>query len=63
MAKKWIAKAIKKKGALKKTAKRQGLIKGNEKLSASDVSKLAKSKNPKTRQRANLAKTLAGLRK
>jgi len=60
--KKWIPKDLKK-GALRATAKRQGLIRGDEKLSSSDLSKLANSKNPTTRKRANLAKTFKKMRK
>jgi hypothetical protein len=45
-------------GALRATAKRQKLIKGDETLSTNDLEKLADSKNPTTRKRANLAKTL-----
>lgn len=54
----WIKGAIKNPGSLRKTAKREGLIKGNQTLSSSDLSKLSKSKNPTTRKRASLAKTL-----
>lgn len=56
---KWMTTAVKKPGALRATAKREGLIKGDEKLSAADLNKLADSKNPTTRKRANLAKTFA----
>jgi hypothetical protein len=41
MAEKWIQRAIKKPGALRATAKRMGLIKGDEPLSQSDLQKLA----------------------
>ena len=58
MADNWIAGAIRHKGALRATAKRKGLLKGKEKLSASDLATLASSSSPKTRKRANLAKTL-----
>lgn len=44
-----------KKGALRKTAKAKGLIKGDEKLSMSDIKKLEKSPNKKTASRARLA--------
>jgi hypothetical protein len=60
---KFIAKAIKHKGALRETAKREGLIKGKEKLSKADVAKLEKSKSSKTRKRAHLAETLGKVRK
>jgi len=65
MTKKWMqdATAHMKKGALRATAKRDGLVKGDEKLSAADLDKLAKSKNPTTRKRAALAKTFAKARK
>ena len=60
MAKKhWMAGAVKHPGALRATAKREGLISGGEALSASDLDKLARSKNPTTRKRAALAKTFA----
>lgn len=57
MAKDWIAGAVKKPGALRATAKRDGLIKGDEKLTSGDLATLSKSKNPTTRKRAALAKT------
>lgn len=63
MAKKWIAGAIKDKGSLRKAAAKDGLIKGKEKLSGADLNKLEKSKSPKTRERAELAKTLGKMRK
>lgn len=44
-----------KKGALRKTAKSKGLIKGDEKLSMSDIKELEKSPNKKTAARARLA--------
>jgi len=53
----WIQDAIKKKGALRATAKKEGLIKGEEKLSMTDLKKLEK-KGGKTAQRARLAETL-----
>ena len=59
--KKWIQEAIKKPGALKAAAKRRGLLKKGEKLSKSDLEKLAKSKSKKTRKRVALAKTLKKL--
>lgn len=54
---KWIQEAVKNKGALRRTAKREGLIKGDEKLSMSDIKKLEK-KGGKTAKRAYLAETL-----
>ena len=54
MSKDWIQKAIKKPGALRKTA---GAKKG-KKIPAKTLTKLSKSSNPTTRKRANLAKTL-----
>jgi hypothetical protein len=63
MAKKFIKQAIKKPGALRATAKRAGLLKKGETLSKTDIAKLKKSKNPKTRKRAQLAETLGKLRK
>lgn len=58
-AKKWMQGAVEKPGALRRTAKAEGLIKGDEKLSGKDLDKLEKSKNPTTRKRAALAKTFA----
>jgi hypothetical protein len=58
MAKKWIQKAIKKKGALRKTAR----VKKGKKISLTQLNKLAKKKGI-TGRRARLAKTLRGLRK
>lgn len=57
---KWIQEAISKKGALRETAKRKGLIEGDEKLSMTDLKKLEKV-GGKTGQRARLAETLRGL--
>ena len=57
--KNWIQKAIKNPGSLRKTA---GVKKG-QKISGKELSKLSKSKNPTTRKRANLAKTLKGFKK
>lgn len=57
----WIQKAIKKEGSLRETAKREGLIKGEEKLSLTDIKKLKKG-STKTAQRARLAETLKKLR-
>lgn len=53
----WIKKAIKKPGALRAEAKREGLIEGDEKLSKADLKKLEK-KGGKTAKRAYLAETL-----
>ncbi len=61
--KKWIAGAIGKKGALRATAKRLGLISGGEALSKQDTERLARSKNPITAKRARLAETLRGFHK
>ena len=58
----WIQDAIKDKGALRKTAKRKGLIKGDEKLSMADIKKLEKE-GGKTAKRAHLAETLVKVRK
>lgn len=57
--KKWIQDAVKHKGALRKEAKREHLIKGDEKLSMADLKKLEK-KGGKTAKRAYLAETLRG---
>jgi len=57
--KNWIQKAIKKPGSLRKAA---GVKKG-QKISGKELTKLSKSKNPTTRKRANLAKTLKGFKK
>lgn len=59
---KWIQEAIKDKGSLRRTAKREGLIKGEEKLSMADLKKLEK-KGGKTAKRAHLAETLKRLKK
>lgn len=58
MAKKWIQKAIKKKGALRKELH----IKKGKKIPASKLKKAAK-KGGKLGQRARLAETLKKLRK
>lgn len=57
MAKKFLKQAIKHPGALRATAKRMGLISGDETLSQSDLDKL-KAKGGKTAQRARLAETM-----
>ena len=65
--KKWIQGAIKHKGSLRASAKRMGLLKGDEKLSQSDLSKMAskaeKSGNTKLGKRVNLARTLKKMHK
>jgi hypothetical protein len=59
----WIQDALSgDKGALRKTAKRKGLIKGDEKLSKSDLRKLEKM-GGKTAKRARLAETLIEFKK
>ena len=66
-AKDWIQGAVKKPGALRAEAKKEKLIKGDEKLSAKDLSKLAskakKGKNALLMKRVNLAKVFAKMRK
>ena len=57
--KKWIAGAIKKPGALRKTL---GVKKG-EKIPAAKLKKAEHSKNPTTAKRARLAETLKGFKK
>ena len=57
--KNWIQSAIKNPGSLRRTAG----VKKWQKISSRELSKLSKSKNPTTRKRANLAKTLKGFRK
>tara|TARA_R100000808_G_scaffold125_1_gene896 strand:- start:663 stop:1301 length:639 start_codon:yes stop_codon:yes gene_type:complete len=63
----WIQGAVKKPGALRAVAKKEGLIKGDEKLSGVDLKKLAaqakKKKDKKLAQRVNLAETFAKMRK
>ena len=63
----WIQGAVKKPGALRAEAKKDKLIKGDEKLSAKDLSKLAskakKGKNALLMRRVNLAKVFAKMRK
>ena len=53
----FMAGAVKHKGALRATAKRSGMISGDQKLTLADVRKLKKSKDAKTRRRATLAET------
>ena len=55
----FIQKAIKHPGALRKTLK----VKKGEKIPEAKLAKAEKSKNPTTRKRANLAKTLKGFKK
>ena len=56
---KWIAKAVKNKGALHR---KLGVPEG-EKIPAKKMAKAAKSKNPTTVKQVNLSRTLSGLRK
>lgn len=58
----WIQKAVEKPGALRATAKRKGLVKGDEPLSKTDLKKL-EAMGGKTAKRARLARTLKGLKK
>lgn len=59
MVKKWIQGAIKNPGALRKTLK----VKKGEKIPEKKLEKAEHSKNPLTRKRANLAKTLRKMHK
>lgn len=59
MAKNFIQKAIKKKGALRKTLK----VKKGKKITTKQLKKAEHSKNPKTRKRAHFAETLKKLAK
>lgn len=59
MAEKFIQKAIKKPGALRKSLH----VKEGEKIPESKLKKAEHSKNPTTRKRAVLAETLRKLRK
>lgn len=64
MAEKFIQKAIKRPGALRAKARRKGLVKGEEKLSAADLKKLGgKGASTRTKRQVNLAKTLKKLGK
>lgn len=67
MAKKWIQKTIKNPGALRRTAKRLGLIEDDEPLTASDLAKLEahakKTGDTTLLRRVNLAKTLKRMAK
>lgn len=65
--KRWIQKAIKRPGALRRTARRLGLLRGkNDKLSKSDLDKLEsharKTGNTRLLRQVNLARTLRKLR-
>jgi hypothetical protein len=62
MAKHWMQGAVKHSGALRATAKRQGLIKGSQTLSHRVLEKL-KGEGGKTAKRATLAETFARSRK
>lgn len=57
--KNWIADAIKKKGALRKTLK----VKEGEKIPTAQLKKAEHSKDPKTARRARLAETLKKINK
>jgi hypothetical protein len=59
MAKDWMKGAVKHPGALRATAKREGLIKGDQTLSMKAIKTLEKSKDATTRKRATLAETFA----
>ena len=52
--KNWIPKAIKRPGALRRKLK----VPPGKKITAAQLRKASKSKNPRTRRQANLAKTL-----
>lgn len=59
MAEKWIQKAIKHKGALRKSLH----VKEGEKIPEAKLEKAEHSKNPKTAKRARLADTLKKMHK
>tara|TARA_R110002167_G_scaffold307987_1_gene512609 strand:+ start:135 stop:389 length:255 start_codon:yes stop_codon:yes gene_type:complete len=63
----WIKGAVKKPGALREVAEKEGMIKGDEKLSSKDLSRLAgqakKKDNKLLAKRVALAKTFAKMRK
>jgi hypothetical protein len=59
MDEKWIQKAIGKPGALRKSLH----VKKGEKIPENKLEKAEHSKNPTTRKRANLAKTLRKMHK
>lgn len=52
----WMQSVHPKKGALRATAKRMGLISGGEALTSADLKTLARRGGPKTRERVGLAK-------
>ncbi len=56
--KKWIQKAIKRPGALRKKAG----VKKDEKISISKLKSMSKSKNPRTKKQAQLALTFRKMR-
>lgn len=58
MSKKWIGGAIKHPGALRATAKHEGLIKGDAPITETVLGKLKNSSSAKTQKRAQLAQTL-----
>ena len=55
---KWIKRAIRKPGSLRRTAREMGLIEGNESLSLRDLAILEAKGGSKTKKRARLARTL-----
>ncbi len=61
----WIKGAIKHPGALRATAKREGLVKGDQPISLSALGKMkseaSKTGNTTLAKRVNLAKTLKGM--
>ena len=57
--KNWIQGAIKRPGALRKKLK----VPPGKKITAAQLRKASRSKNPRTRRQANLAKTLKSFRK
>lgn len=61
MARNFIQKAIKNPGALRATAKRRGLVKGEEPLTESDLNIMAKGGDTTTKRRVALARTLRRL--
>jgi len=61
-SKKWIQKALSKKGSKGKLHRELHVPEG-EKIPAKKMAKAAKSKNPKMAKQVNLSRTLQGLRK
>lgn len=57
----WIAGAVKHPGALKATAKREGLLHSGGKITRTMLGKLAKTGGTKTKKRVALAKTLMSM--